>query len=351
MKGKGPTPSSKKEEFPQNWLLCGADPRFFEEPGARWAKRWGGEEGAVSFPAPGMTPSAFHTEVNSLPFLKERQVVRIPHLEGASKELLEAVAGYCERPSPTTALLLEYLGSAPSPDKKASKSATPSAPGPLERIFASVPHRACQPKYVKEYATQRLSDAGFRAGPGMLDALDEWAVKDVARAAAALDLLLLYRAGEGILREEDVAALLGAGGPPARYLLTDAFVARDGKRFRDLLRQVEADPEVQGDPAGTAIGFLGMVAKQVRALLVACGSREAGQSRQETFALLARDPFRMKDFAAGKVFDALPHWPEAEIRGTLGTLFRLDLALKGGAEPAPPWTLVERYLTRALSGG
>lgn len=337
-------------DFPQTWLLYGADPRFFEERAASWMMRWGGEEGAISFPAPGLTPASFHTEVNSLPFLKERQVVRLTHLEGASKDLLEAVAAYCAHPCPTTALLMEYQGS-PSTEKRGKKGADEEGSGPsaIRSIFDAVPHQTCQPQSLRGYATQRLRDAGFRADPGALEAIEEWAAKDVSRVGTALDLLLLYRAGEGVLREEDVAALLGAGGSPTRWQLSDAFVARDGRRFRTLLRQLECDPEVLSEGAGGAIAFAGMIAKQVRALLIARGAIDSGMGRQEAVALLGRDPLKMKDFAAGKVLDALSKWSEGEIRGALGTLFRLDLALKGGAEPGPPWTLVERYLAPAAS--
>lgn len=339
------------DDHPQTWLLYGPDPRFFEEPAGAWTRRWGGEEGAVSFPAPGLTPAAFHTEVNSLPFLKERQVLRLTHLEGASKDLLDAVAAYCANPCPTTALLLEYQGSPPSADKRGRRGTGEEASGPpaILVLFAAVPHRGCQPPAVRGYVTQRLREAGFRANPGALDAIEEWAARDVSRAAAALDLLLLYRAGEGILCEEDVAALLGAGGSPTRWQLSDAFMARDGRKFRLLLRQVESDPEIQREGSGGAIAFAGMIAKQVRALLISRGAIDSGASSQEAVALLGRDPLKMKDYAAAKVLGALPKWPEAEIRGVLETLFRLDLALKGGAEPGPPWTLVERYLAPAAS--
>jgi DNA polymerase III delta subunit len=335
-----------KNDLPQTWILCGDDPRFFEEHAKRWADRWGGGDGALSLPAPGLAPSAFHTEVNSMPFLKERQVVRLKHLEGATVDLLEAVATYGKNPSPTTALLVEFLGSRP----KAGKKAPTRQEQALESLFGAVPALECRPPSVKAYAERRLREAGLAPEPGALDALEEWAVKDVAKVASALDLLLLYRAGETVLQEEDVATLLGAGGTPQRWALSDAFVSRDAHRFRTLLPEVERDPEVQREGPGTAIAFVGMVAKQVRALLVARGITDSGEGREAVVKALAGEPLKMLPYPSDKVLNALPRWSEERIRQALGTLFRLDLALKGGAEPAPAWTLVERYLSPLLGG-
>lgn len=335
-----PKPTPPSNDLPQTWILYGEDPRFFEEPANRWITRWGGDGGAVSLPAPGLATPSFHTEVNSLPFLKERQVIRLAHLEGASLELMEAVAAYGKNPSPTTALLVEYLGGPPKPKKAPTRTDLA-----LEGLFGSVPAKECKPKSISGYVGERLATAGFKMGRGAAEAIEEWAARDVARVAAALDLLILYRADERVIQEEDVAALLGAGGSPTRWQLSDAFLVRDARRFRHLLAEVERDPEVQREPSGTAIAFVGMVAKQVRALLVARGVTDAGEGREAVAKALAAEPLKMASFAAGKVIEALPRWSEEHIRKALATLFRLDLALKGGAEPAPGWTLVERYLS------
>jgi DNA polymerase III delta subunit len=282
-----------------------------------------------------------------MPFLRERQVVRLKHLEGAAVDLLEAVASYGKSPSPTTALLLEYLGTQPTAKKSPTRSPSRSDLA-LEALFGSVPAQDCRPRSVASYAGERLAAAGFKTDRGALEALEEWAARDVAKVASALDLLLLYRTDEKVIHEEDVAALLGAGGSPARWQLSDAFVDRDGRRFRHLLADVEQDPEVQRDGSGTAIMFVGMVAKKVRSLLIARGMTDAGEGRDAVAKALAAEPLKVTPKAAEKVSNALPRWSEARIRYAMGTLFRLDLALKGGAEPAPAWTLVERYLSPLL---
>jgi DNA polymerase III delta subunit len=337
-------PSPPKNDLPQTWLLFGEDPRFFEDAAKRWTDRWAGELGAISLPAPGLTVQAFNTEVNSLPFLKERQVVRITHLEEASPDLVEEVASYLQNPSPTTALLLEYLG---SPPKTGAKKGPSRAESSWARLFASVPAEGCQPTSARAYAAKRLRDEGFQAEPAVFEALDEWSCREVAKVASALDLLLLYRAEERALKEGDVAALLGAGGSPPRRDLQDAFVARDARKFSALLVEVERDPEVLKDGQGTALAFLGMLAKQVRALLVARGVTDSGQGREAAAQALAGDPLKLHSFVAGKILNALPKWPEGEIREALGALYRLDLAIKG-MESGPPWSMVERHVATIL---
>ena len=63
---------------------------------------------------------------------------------------------------------------------------------------------------------------------------------------------------------------------------------------------------------------------------------------------LSGEPLKLHSFVAGKVINALPRWSEESIRQALETLFRLDLALKGGGEAGDPWTLVERRLAGLL---
>lgn len=339
---KAPAP---KDDLPQTWLLCGEDPRFIEEHSRRWIERWCGEGGAVSLPAPGLPPPVFHTEVNSLPFLKERQVVRLSHLEDGGVDLLEAVASYAKNPCPSTALLLEYIG---SPPKGEGKRAARGGAAALETIFASVPVLTCRPTSVRSYVEKRLRDAGIAPSPGTVEAVEEWSGKDFAKVASAMDLLLLYRAGEKTLKEGDVAALLGAGGSPPRWDLQDAFVSREPGRFRSLLAEVERDPEVERDASGTALAFVGMLAKQVRALLIARGLNDAGEGREAVTRALGGDPLRLHSFVAGKILSALPRWNEAKIRQAIEALYRLDLALKGAAEPGPAWTLVEKYIAKVL---
>ena len=320
---------------PQNLLLFGPDERFFKETSREWIQTWGGEDGVLVLPAPDITPARFYSEAGSLPLMCPRQVLRLTHLEAASKELMEAVTDYLNNPSETTALLMEYEGSPPK---------TARGKKPVFEIFEAVSNRLCKPPSAGSYIQKTCRQEGFTIQPQALDTLLEWSGKEVGRIATALDLLFLYRAEEKTIREEDLFSLLGSGGSPQRWDLQDAFLNRDERRFIQLAAAVTMDPEVEKDPSGTALAFLAMVARQLRALLVLFGLREAGMVDRE----ITPKQLDLSPYPAQKLKAAAGRWNEQDVRRAIGVLFSLDLAIKGWEGPLEPWTLLETRLLELI---
>lgn len=308
---------------PQRWLLFASHAQFFEGRSRRWCEEWGGEEGAETLNGPTVSAGEMRSALSILPMFRDLQVVRLAHAEEAADEALEELAAWLEKPSPTTALLVECAEDLSKRPKKLWAAL-------LEAIDA----KDCGAKSARTYVSERARAEGFRVSPGAMEALEEWANKDLSLLPGAVELLFLYRAQEKAVQEEDVGSLLGAGGTPKLWTLQDAFFGRDRRAFAEALAGLESDPEA------APLAFVGMVAKQLRHLLALHGFTAQGLSRREVQPKQLDS--RMQPFQLEKLWRALPDWPEPAVRRALGALYDLDLALKG--DPGPPWGQVERRL-------
>ena len=320
---KGPAP------LPQNLLIWAGDSRFLEDNAKAWSLQWGGPDGASLLSASGMDPGALQMELNTLPMWSERQVVRLRQAESASEDLVKVLTRYLDNPAPSTALLLEYTGDL----GLKSRTVTARWKAILERVDA----KSCMPASGREYVTRRLRADGFTLAPGTSEALDDWAAGDVGRLVSALDLLCLYKQAEKRIEVQDLDALLGTGGTPQDWDLQDAFLKGDRRSFLDILQRIAEDPD------SVPLMFVGMVAKQLRSLLLMHGFEARGIQRRD---IPPRDLGFNHPFPAQKLLSTAARWPEPRVRQALGALAELDLALKG--DPGPPWAIVERHLLRFM---
>lgn len=317
-----------QEGWPQNFLVWSSDPRFVEDTVRAWCDFWGGGEGATSLSGPEADPAAFETEVRGLPMWRERQVVRLRHAERAPANLVEALSTYLDKPSPGTALLVEYTGDL--------RKGTPPA---WKAILGKMESRDCGPRGAATYVRARAGAEGYTVRPDAVEALEEWACGDMGKLVSALDLLFLYRASERIVSVEDMESLLGAGGTPKMWDLQDAFLRGDRRGFLVLLEGIERERDA------SALAFLGMLARQVRALLLYCGLRKRGRQPSEiTYKELGLG----HPFQAQKLMDVAGKWPDARLRSALGALYGLDLALKSKHKDAEEWAILEQGLLKIL---
>jgi DNA polymerase-3 subunit delta len=325
------------KSLPQNLLIWAGDSRFLEEPSAAWASQWGGADGAVNLAAAGLDPGAFSMEINSIPMWSARQVVRLRQAEAAAEDLVQALSRYLQNPAPSTALLVEYTGDL-SPKSK-------TAPARWKAILAQIEAISCEPKSAREYISRRLRTEGFSIEPEAAVSLEEWACGEVGRIVSALDLLCLFKLEQKRITSEDLDALLGTGGTPREWDLQDAFLRGDRRTFLDLLKKIAEDPD------SVPLLFVGMLAKQLRSLLLMHGFESRGVSRKE---IPPKELGFNHPFPAQKLIAVSGKWPESRVRQTLGALFELDLDLKSTLgqsdkrQPEKVWALVEQRLLKLM---
>jgi DNA polymerase III delta subunit len=314
-----------KRTTPQRWLLYASHAQFLAGASQRWCAEWGGGDGVETLHGTTVSLGELRSALSVLPMFRDLQVVRLTHAEEAEDEVTDEVARWLAKPSPTTALLVECC------EDLSAKRVSKRWANFRDTFPAS---RDCSAKSVRAYVGERARAEGFRVSPPALEALEEWANRDLSLLPGAVDLLFLYRAVEKVVEEEDVESLLGAGGTPKLWTLQDALLTGDRVAFLDVLAGLERDPDQ------APLAFVGMLSKQMRHLLALHGLTARGLSRREI------DPkqvdSKLLPFQLGNLFGALPKWPEARVRKTLGVLYELDLAIKG--DPGSPWGQVERRL-------
>lgn len=317
---------SREKSLPRNWLLWAADTRYMEAPSEKWVRLWGGDEGVVELSAADSDASRFTNEVRSLPMWRDVQAVRLRHADQSTPEMVQAIAAYLDSPSEKTALLIEYVGNLGRPSAA------------WKTIVGKIASRGFTPRSGRDLVRDRVRGAGFSIDPDAVSALEDWASGDFGKLASALDLLMVYKAEEGTIAAEDLERLLGAGGTPKQWDVQDAFLKRDAKTLIRLVRDVQRD----GDAVPLAV--LGMLAKQLRALLLFHSHLARGVSSR---AITAKMLGLNHDWQARKLGSTAAKWPESRVRETLGRLYALDLALKGA--PGEPWAIFERHLLLALA--
>lgn len=316
------------ETWPQNLLAWATDAHFLEGVSRSWCLQWTEEAGGETvLLAPGLDARAFLGEVNALPMWSARRAVVLRHAQESSEALLAELSAYLEKPAPTTALLVEYEGDLG--DRKLSAS--------WKAIADKLPSRDCSPKSLRAYVQHRLSREDFTISPVALEGLLEWAGGEASLLVSALDLLLLYKLKEKRILPEDLASLLGAGGTPSVWELQDAFLKGDRQSFAALCEGVRRDADA------APLAFLGMLAKQMRALLLLLAHEARGRRREQvTF----REVGLNSAYPLKKLLGVADRWDEARIRKALGALCEADLALKG--EKGDPWDILQRALLKLM---
>jgi len=322
--GETKSPSAAgREQWPRTFLAWAVDSRFLEAPCEQWCAFWAKDGGALALSGADVEPARFTMEVESLPMWSEVQAVRLRHAELASEPLIGALARYLDRPSQTTALLVEFTGDLG--EKK--------APAAWRGILKKVESRALSPRSGRDYIQRRLREEGLSMSAQTVGVLEEWAAGDVALLVSALDLLAVYRHGDKTIGPQDLEALLGAGGTPSQWDLQDAFLRGEVGKVETLLGGLRRNPDA------APLAVLGMLAKQMRSLLLLHGHIAAGRSRSE---IGYKDLDFKNPFPAKKLMETAGRWPEPRARAALGSLYRIDLDLKG--HPGDPWGILERGL-------
>lgn len=321
--------SDPKRNTPQRWLLFATHVQFMDSASRRWCTEWGGEDGVETLHGTTATAAELRSALSILPMFRDLQVVRLTHAEEADDEVLGELLRWVGKPSPTTALLVECCEDLSG--KRLRKL--------WESILGALDSLDCSAKSVRTFVAQKARAEGFQVDAGAIEALEEWANRDLSLLPGAVELLFLYRTAEKTVREADVESLLGTGGTPKMWALTDALLKNDRVAFLTVLAGLETDPEQ------APLAFVGMAAKQVRYLLALHGLTAQGLSRREIQPKQI-DP-KIAPFQVNNLFTALPHWPETKVRRAIGCLYDLDLALKG--DPGTGWGRVERHLLPLFS--
>ena len=243
-----------------------------------------------------------------------RQAEPLVEGQGSAKERgAEMFAGYLERPSPTTTLILAAGGRWDARTKlyRAAKKA-----GAAVRFEA--PREREMPRAIEV----RARKMGAHIEPDAVRALAEGVGVDLEAAVRALELLILYVGpGEGrTIRVQDVDEVVPRVREASIFALVDAVAEGN---VAHLLEGIDRVLVKQREPA---LKFLALVTRHYRNLLRARVALDSGISRGELPSLLGVPPF-----ALDGLLEQVQGGDAGRFARALASLSATDRALKGGS--------------------
>lgn len=214
------------------YLVTGDEPlqRLESEDAIRAAARAQGYTDRTVFDvAPGMDWAALQFEADSLSLFASRRLIELRMGEAKlGQEGAQAVAGYCQRPSPDVLLLI----SAARLDSRSQQAAWFKT---VERLGDIVEVRPIKIEQMPAWIGARLAHRGLKATAGAVRLLADRVEGNLLAAAQDIDKLALLYPDRAI----DEAEVIAAVGDSARYdlfALADTALAGDAARAVRVLR-------------------------------------------------------------------------------------------------------------------
>lgn len=255
------------------------------------------------------------SSARQLPMMADRRVVMLSRVDELKGEILQPLIDYVAAPNPSTVLIM--------PTRKID--GTTKLGKALNQGGYSV---QCQPlkrpeldRFVLNLAKQRQ----LNLRNSIVDELYDAYGSDLSAWSFALDRISLFLATPGDdqklkeVDEETIAELVTRTRTESVFALTDAVLS--GKPSRAL-------PLVQGllEAKEAPLAMLGLVARQVRQMLVLREAQDEGRSPRDEFRSLGIPPF-----AADKYLARVRQVTQPELRRALDRLAQADGRLKSSA--------------------
>jgi DNA polymerase III delta subunit len=251
-------------------------------------------------------------------FTVERRLVVVEQVERWKAADIKALAGYLERPSPTTVLAL--TGAEIKRDSALAKAVAKGG----EVLIYDLPTRgrgskADLPKWVE----QQFRERGVQIDHDAARALVELVGERPEELATEVDKLTTWAAGERI-GEREVAELVPARADVPPFDLTDAWGRRD---VGEVLAAGERIVERSGDaPRDVLLRIAGLLTSHVGRVRECQALDAAGVPPAAGAERLKRNRFYVQ-----KLYEQSRNFSPDELGEAIVRLARLDLALKGGS--------------------
>lgn len=201
------------------------------------------------------SPEAVLAACSTLPFLSDKRLVMVKDMEAAGKELLAALAGYVEKPAPTTVLLL--IGDKLSKTTKLYKKMTAEFP----KAIVSCEEKT-KKNEVDDFVRKQASSAGASIDADAVTRLRELVGTSTVAINSEISKLAGYIASQrrSCITKQDVDAMVARREQPKPWDLTDPLSRRNVRRTLEVLSQM--------DDRDKPLGLMAMCVKRMRELLV-----------------------------------------------------------------------------------
>jgi DNA polymerase-3 subunit delta len=257
---------------------------------------------------------------NTLPFMSERRLVIVRHVERMSPSGQSIVAEYAEDPSPLTVLVLV----ASKVDKRTRLYKAVDKSGRVSEYKA--PDRKEYPAHVIDLFAGRGVAVSWDAAAALVDTVGT----DLAHLSSEVDKIVAYVGQDGVLGAEQVADVVARTAPVSPFALMDAIGARElevSLRTGRILRDQGESPH----------RLLGMGVRHVRNLIAASSRAQRGENQATIGSAL-----KLRDWQVRNILRQARHFETAELVGALGAASEAEAEMK--TSPVDPGLVLERWI-------
>jgi DNA polymerase-3 subunit delta len=180
-------------------------------------------------------------------------------------------------------------------------------------------HRAPRGPSFDRWLASRVETLGGQIAPDAAALLREYTAEDTRLADQELHKLLDYVDAARPISRKDVQQLTPFHAETSIFAVVDALGTRDGKQAVRILNQILEEEDARY--------VFGMIARQIRLLVLARQALDAGRSPAE---VLSAAPHRVRGFAAEKIARQALAFTMTQLESIYRELFALDLASKTG---------------------
>lgn len=276
------------------------------------------------------TAQALVSACHTVPMMAPRRFVLLRSLERweSNERELETLAGYLDKPSSSTVLVL----SAAKLDMRRRFCARAKKEGLL--VECQSPKAGLLPAFVQSAARER----GNRMARSTADLLATLIGSDLAQLDGAVERLSLFVGAGKEIDDDAVAECLEVAKPATVWELVSAVGRRDAGAALASLGRVVASDESE-------IRLLGLLAWSARQLIAFSAARQDGLSAEDAAKRAGAPPFK-----AAELQEQARRLSARELQGWLEALARADLDLKGGSKRTPQAVLEEAILSLCRPG-
>jgi DNA polymerase-3 subunit delta len=264
-----------------------------------------------SYEAPEASPSAVAAAAKTLPFLGGRRLIVVKNAHLWSAEAWQPLLPYLGSPNPSTCLV--FVAATLDKRTKAGKI--------LEKAARLVECRRPPERELPGWAERLAREAGLRPGPGVLESVVLRVGPDLQLLSQEIEKLRTFAGEGGVVRREDVEALVGESRATTVFVFCDALGARDlAATARTLRRLLQL-----GEPP---VRLLYMIHRHFRLLW---STRDLLDERPRADRGAVAAAVGVPPFVADGLLRQARGWSGAELREVFRSLLAADLALKTGA--------------------
>lgn len=257
---------------------------------------------------------------NTMPFMSERRLVVVRHLDAFNAAALSVLAEYAEDPSPTTVLVLV----ANRIDKRTRLYKAVDKTGQVAEYAA--PKRGEYPSLVQSMFKARGIDITRDGAQALLEAVGQ----NLQRLGTEADKIAAYVGSAGTVDREQVLDAVAQTAVLPIWALTDALSARDFESCVRVARALQAD--------NTSVHALhAMSVRHIRALLSAKALSARGAGMRDMMSLM-----RMPDWKVRNTLREAERFETEELIGALRGAAHSEAEMK--TSPVEPGLVLERWM-------